>query len=201
MDERLGFPSSIRVEGRLWYFSTLGTILAGTGVLFCGHGLALRLNLDDLCRHNVIEHDASMVHRDVAETGGGSIASNKSDSDLMKKMIETSDGQNLTFENLILIKALREQQAGIDRAVHSYPIGLGVASHADAVLASEVMSRPGGQGIPIEWAKTWFGEERLPDEFKKHKTLGILELNGKREEVTAKVNALHSEHAAARRND
>ncbi|KAG8844924.1 hypothetical protein FRB91_002217 [Serendipita sp. 411] len=179
----------------------LATVLTAGGVILCGHGF--KLDLDALCRHNAIEHDASMVHRDVAETGGGNLASNKPDQDLIRAIIDSSNGHNVTLENLILAKARREQQAHIDGTPgHGYSKGyLSTISHGEPVLAAELISRPGGQGIPVEWFKTWFGEERLPDEFKKHRTLGLMEMRTERAMVTEKVNALHLENATKRRDD
>ena len=49
-----------------------------------------------------------------------------------------------------------------------------IASRGEPVLAQRVMHDKDGN-IPIEWVKTFFGEEKLPD-FSLHHTVGVIEI-------------------------
>jgi len=174
----------------------LAVTLAVGGIGLCGNGLTL--DLAGLCQHNQIEHDASLGHRDVDETGGGFIASNKPDPELVQDVVNASNGQVITLENLIQAKFKRETRANITTS-YGKPL-LPIFSHGELVLVTEIIRRGEAPEVPVEWFKTWFLEERLPDGLNPPHTTGILTLHPKKSEVTRQLAELHAAQAKERRD-
>lgn len=169
--------------------------LAAGGVALCGKGF--KLNLGDLCKHNAIEHDASLVHRDVRETGGP-LATNKPDMELVKAIIDLSDGKYVTLDNLIKAKLAREDQAQIDNT-HGYPNKLlRTFSHGELILIMELLQRD-GPGVPVEWFREWIGNERIPEGWTKQ-GFGFWQTHTRGKKVSEEIQALHNESAKERRN-
>jgi Peroxidase, family 2 len=135
-------------------------------------------------------------HRDLDETGG-TVPTNKPDPALIQELIDSTDGHKVTLENLLQFKAKREIRAKISDA---YPkASLKVISHGELVLATEVLQHD-GPGIPVEWFKAWFLEERLPEGLNPPNTTGLLSTHSKAGTVSEKIAALHVEAAKERRN-
>jgi hypothetical protein len=128
---------------------------------------------------------------------GGTVPTNKPDPDLIQAIIDSSDGHKVTLENLIRIKFEREVRAKINDA---YPgTGLKVFSHGELVLVTEVMQKD-GPGIPVEWVKPWFLEERLPEGLNPPNTTGFMTVHSKASVVSQKIAALHAEAAKERKD-
>ena len=128
---------------------------------------------------------------------GGTIPVNKPDSALIQEIIDSTDGHKVTLENLIRMKVKRETRAKVNAA---YPkAGMKLVSHGEPVLATEVMQR-GGPGIPVEWFKAWFLEERLPEGLNPPNTTGLVGVISKAGEVSRQIAALHAEVAKERRD-
>ncbi|KAI0750669.1 Cloroperoxidase [Daedaleopsis nitida] len=72
----------------------LATLLSLGGVAKCGHwaGLHMVLDLHELARHNVIEHDGSLVHADTAP--GERFAPTAVDPVLLRHLLATSGGDS-----------------------------------------------------------------------------------------------------------
>jgi hypothetical protein len=95
------------------------------------------------------------------------------------------------------MKVNREIRAKIDT---TYPkASLKKISHGELVLATEVMQHD-GPGIPVEWFKAWFLEERLPEGLNPPNTLGLISVDSKGGEVSRQIAALHAEAAKERRD-
>jgi hypothetical protein len=128
---------------------------------------------------------------------GGTIPTNKPDPVLVQEIIDSTDGHKVTLENLIRMKVNREIRAKIDT---TYPkASLKKISHGELVLATEVMQHD-GPGIPVEWFKAWFLEERLPEGLNPPNTLGLISVDSKGGEVSRQIAALHAEAAKERRD-
>lgn len=127
-------------------------------MILCGHGLYL--DLEGLRKHNVIEHDASMVHRDLDETGGP-LPSNKPDPELVQAVIDLSNGNKITLENLVRHKYNREVRAGLpEKKMGAF---LTLLSHGELVLCHHALHDSHDQAIPVERFKTWIEGEQLPE--------------------------------------
>lgn len=63
-----------------------------------------------------------------------------------------------------------------------------VASRGEPVLAQSVIHDKDGN-IPVEWFKTFYGEERLPD-FSLHHTIGVIEIMKRALAMDAKITEM-----------
>lgn len=86
------------------------------------------------------------------------MASNRPDPALIQAIVDSSKGDIVTLGDLINAKARREAELRV-----KYPSQFMTrVSRGELVLATTVMQGD-TYGIPVEWFKQWFGEERLPD--------------------------------------
>lgn len=163
--------------------------LATGGMYMCGSGFSL--NLEDLRAHNSIEHDASMVHRDLDETGG-TLPSNKPDTELIQAVIDLSDGKKITLDDLIRHKYNREVRIGHPQKPMNKKSLL--ISRGEPILCNHALNRD-GSGIPIEWFRTWLGEERIPEGLAPRETLDLITLRTRARALGEAVDALHGKSA------
>ena len=128
--------------------------------------------LDDLARHNRIEHDASLVHDDAKPRD--EYAPNAPNPALIKQFLEeVKDGQFVTVEDIARARVWRESQCPV---LNKFQAEVARGEMAIALgLFSQPESDTHKQGIPIEMLRTWFSEERLPDGWKPTHTHGLLE--------------------------
>lgn len=76
---------------------------------------------------------------------------------------------------------------------------LNFASHSELVVCSHALDRD-GTGISVEWFKTWFEEERLPEGLAPPETLGAVALFKRLRALKTKLDTLHAEEAKDRRD-
>jgi len=129
-------------------------------------------DLDDLARHNRIEHDASLVHDDAKPRD--EYAPTPPNPELIKQFLEeVKDGQFATVEDVARARVWRESQCPALNKVQAeiargeMAIALGLFSEPDTDTHK--------QGIPVDMLRVWFSEERLPDGWKPNHTQGLLE--------------------------
>jgi hypothetical protein len=128
---------------------------------------------------------------------GGTIPTNKPDPVLIQEILDSTDGHKVTLEDLVRMKVKREIRAKVNAA---YPkAGMKLVSHGEPVLATEVMQRD-GPGIPVEWFRAWFLEERLPEGLNPPNTTGLVDVISKAGEISRKIAALHADVAKERRD-
>jgi hypothetical protein len=128
--------------------------------------------LNDLARHNRIEHDASLVHDDTkprdeyAPIGPNPV--------LIKQFLEqVKDGQFVTVEDVARARVWRESQCP---ALNKCQAEIAKGEMAIALgLFSQPESDTHKQGIPVDMLRAWFSEERLPEGWKPTHTQGLLE--------------------------
>lgn len=156
-----------QVYGLSWAFATL---LSYGGVAKCGHadGLSLKLDLHDLAKHNVIEHDGSLVHDDTAT--GQTFAPTTVDHNLVRQLLDTSDSTHLTLQDLCRVQVRRQAAS---RPLESF---LAYVSKGELDLiyqvfgvtrgsesASESPAEGGKLVVPKAFLEEWLGHERLPE--------------------------------------
>lgn len=66
-----------------------------------------------------------------------------------------------------------------------------IVSRSEPVLAQMVMHDKDGN-MPVEWVRTFFGDERLPD-FSLDHTIGVIEVVRRILAVNAKINEMEKE--------
>jgi len=157
----------------------LATVLAGGAVLKCGNGLTL--NLKDLAAHNQIEHDASMAHLDINEGNQGVV-----NQDLVDAMVADTDNVAATEDDFIKMKIRREKQNNV-----KYTNGRQqTVSRGEIALTMKVMVDHATGLMPVEWLRSWFGEERLPAGFKPPPTIGLFDLQKHAQAINKKIDDL-----------
>ena len=152
--------------------------LSFIGMMTCGHGLfRMKLNLDDLAAHNKIEHDASLSRADAAP--GQLMAPIPID----QKRFQTFLGfaafsKGLFIEDFVQARVFIEKQSKPLDNIHAQ------VAQGEVAAAWFVMRDEEGK-IPLDRLKQWWGEERLPDGWKKPKTIGLIETRTKANEVAS----------------
>lgn len=173
----------------------LASLLAVFGVAMCGNGWTV--DLHDLAKHNVIEHDGSLVHDDAC--AGCSFAPTSVDRSLLERILSISPNAFLTFQDLAKARALRdvETRQPLNRLHAEIARGelalifevLGVCAPPD-----EIRRRKGGcthdaeMTVPKKYMEQWFVEERLPDGWQRPiKVVGLIEIFTKSRKIARMV--------------
>lgn len=131
------------------------------------------MHLDQLARHNVVEHDVSLTRRDIGQ--GDNLSPQP---DLIQALLDSSsDGKVLTAQDLAGYRIRRIEQQQKDNA----KLGYGAAQHQVACGEIALILNVFGDGkkMDCEYARAFFQEERLPlkEGWKKRSwwSLGVLE--------------------------
>lgn len=131
----------------------LAVLLSVVGTWLCGRNF--KLDLQDLARHNRIEHDGSLAHADTIP--GGQYAPIAVDKERLQNLLEGSKGSDtLTFQDLVMVRAARD--AKLSRPLSSFH---GAIARGEVALAVQTLGDEEGN-IPKQFIREWFGEERLP---------------------------------------
>ncbi|KAB5592619.1 hypothetical protein CTheo_3945 [Ceratobasidium theobromae] len=185
--KNLTFLQLTKVVHKLYGLSyPLAAALALGGILLCGS--RGKINLDQLSKHNKIEHDASLAHQDVRE-GDNKVISPK----LVEELVaDSSDGQGLSLNDFARARVRREGQSPVPLDKLHTRIAQG-----ESVLSVMVMGD--GQQMPCEAVKTWYGEDRLPAGWAPQRTLGLLKLFGLTRSFSRVIDDIRQgeKHAAA----
>jgi hypothetical protein len=160
---RISALQLIRAMNEVYHVSIpLGTLLSLVGVFYCGNGLWV--NLEDLARHNKIEHDASLTHQNCPS--GSLYAPSKPDQMLIDQFLVAGQSQtsdHLTLADLVSYRAARDATlssplSSLHRAITYGEIAFTVELFADKDLR-----------VPKTSIQQWFAEERLPEGFSRPK--------------------------------
>ena len=118
------------------------------------------VNLEDLGKHNAIEHDGSLTRKDMSQGDGL-----KLDAGLLQAMLDDSSTDFLDFNTLGKSRARLEK----DMAARGLPPLDGKAdfiAYGESALILETFGQATGQA-PKDMVKLFFAEERLPDGYQK----------------------------------
>lgn len=102
------------------------------------------------------------------------------DPQLLKDLISITDGVNVTADDFARFKAHRENGVAYPKPF------LQKVSRGEPALALAVLTQDGKQ-LPVEWLKTWWAEERIPDDFKVNHTAGLTGFRPASAAMSAKV--------------
>ncbi|KAL8866940.1 MAG: hypothetical protein Q9174_005984 [Haloplaca sp. 1 TL-2023] len=133
------------------------------------------LNLDQLSRHNAVEHDVSLTRRDFAQGDN-----NSPQPDLIEGLLAAStNGKTITLDDFIALRRRRYEQQKQDNAELDFT-GMQVQiACTEVALILKVFGD--GKEVPVEYIRAWFKEGRLPRKEGWSKrtwwTLGLFELN------------------------
>jgi len=128
-----------------------------------------RISLADLARHNLIEHDASLFHRDARE--GDEYAPRCPDNSLLKHVILQGGHYipgRITLLDVANIRVKREIATPLN-SVHA-EIARGEMAIAIGVLGGR---KAATEGLELSALRQWAKYERLPDGWKPDHTQGL----------------------------
>ncbi|KZT13308.1 Cloroperoxidase, partial [Laetiporus sulphureus 93-53] len=133
-----------------------------------------RICLRDLARHNCIEHNASLIHRDAHERD--EYAPIRNHLEMMDLLLSHSkDGVLMTTDDVARARVHREleYENAMDR-LHAE-----IARGEMAIVKRVLGIKPKPQtaplpGVPNDILRTWMLEERLPDDWRPYHKTGLL---------------------------
>ena len=133
------------------------------------------LNLDQLNRHNAVEHDISLTRLDFAQGDNTSPRPN-----LIEGLLAAStNGKTISLDDFIALRRRRYEKQKQDNPKLDFEEMQFQFACAEVALILKVFGD--GKEVPVEYIRAWFKEGRLPREegWSKRKwwTLGLFELN------------------------
>ena len=165
------------------------------------------LDLHDLARHNVLEHDASLVHDDAPPHA--EYAPTAVDSCLLHKLLSLSHTGNLSLADLCAAQAARKAASPLLNAnqalVAKGELSLihqvfGVAPPAKGESADPNEGHGGRADlvVPKEFLEEWLGRETLPEEWHGPlRSVGLTDLIADIRRVSADEKALSKTDAGS----
>jgi len=131
----------------------LAITLSFGGTFMCGRNF--KIDLSDLARHGLIEHDASLTHANALP--GARYAPITVDKELVQDVLDSSKSADvLTFNDLVTVRAKRD--ATLDRP---FSWAHGTISRGEVALTVQTLGDQEGN-MPKQYIREWFGDERLP---------------------------------------
>lgn len=152
--------------------SPFAYILSHGGVPIVSSITTTSINLDDLSKHEAIEHDASLS-RDDANSGDN----HSFQPALFQALLDDAPGDFLTTESIAKSRARREKDS-LSKGNPKLGIKQSTLAYGEAALLLQTL---GKQEEGTNWkikkgdAKAWFGEEKLPQGYlKPAKSVGLV---------------------------
>ncbi|KAJ8589343.1 Cloroperoxidase [Rhizopogon salebrosus TDB-379] len=148
--------------------TVLACILSFSAILLLGQFRCM--SLSDLARHNLIEHDASLVHRD--DLNGNEYAPTRVDRKLLAALCAEAGKvlpDRMTLEDAARIRVKREAHCKKLDSLHA-EIARGEIVIAIAVLGGKDAAK---NGVSVSALHDWMKYERLPAGWKPDHTQGL----------------------------
>lgn len=173
---------------------------------------SFKMDLFEVGKHNVVEHNASLVHADTPE--GQTHAPIEIDQSLVEALGNdaTAEGEIddvgggtirqklLSIEDVARARIRREAETGPVDALHAQ-IARGEMAIIMAVWGTKAKDSD-ASGIRVDWIKRWLGEERLPDGWKPTKdSVGFVATRTNNKAIAAAMTELKAKAAEAAKND
>ena len=160
-----------------------------------------RISLHEIGKHNVVEHDASLVHHDTPE--GQSYAPIEIDHSLVDALVSDVKPSSAEIEGSpdptakFLMNYEDVARARVRREAECKPLAFVQAEIARGEMAIildlwEVKTKD-KTGIPVDYFKQWIGEERLPDGWKPDHSLGLLNVISRAMQIRGAMNQIRKE--------
>ncbi|KAH9006427.1 Cloroperoxidase [Lactarius hatsudake] len=143
--------------------TALAHLLVHGGIFLLGQTGAFGLN--DLARHNRIEHDASLGRDEYAPISPSSEL-------VMNLLAQAEDGRVLTAEDVARARVERESQCPVLNSLHA-EVARGEMAIALGLFGQENADHQ--EGVPLDMLRQWLAEERLPEGWKPTHTQGLLQ--------------------------
>ncbi|OCH90977.1 Cloroperoxidase [Obba rivulosa] len=171
---RISILQFVRAMRDVYNFSwVLAFVLALVGVLACGNGWSV--NLHDLARHNIIEHDDSIAHDN--STLDAFYAPVQPDRSLIDQFLQLSPRPYLTLHDFVTARARRDTASSQPLSKVHARVAYGEAVLAFLVLSVQDKPKPGDVGermVPKSFLEEWFWEEKFPHGWARpYRTIGF----------------------------
>ena len=167
-----------------------------------------RIDLYEIGKHGVIEHDASLVHHDTPknqiyapiEIDHSLVDAMTSDVQPSLAAIEKSPNPTakflMNYEDVARTRVRREAECrGPLDVVHSE-----IARGEMAIILGVWETRTENKvGIPVDYFKRWIGEERLPDGWKPDHTQGLFDVIKRSGEIRSAMTQMKNEQSMSRK--
>jgi Peroxidase, family 2 len=128
-------------------------VLSIVGTFVCGR--RFKIDLEDLARHNVIEHDASLTRANAI--ADGRYAPVNVDKELLQNLLDSSKNPDvITFDDLVTVRANRDKTL-----IRPLTKAHSIISRGEVALTVQTFGDQEGN-MPKRYIQEWFGKERLP---------------------------------------
>ncbi|KZT23254.1 Cloroperoxidase [Neolentinus lepideus HHB14362 ss-1] len=130
-------------------------------------GQFAQVSLDDLCRHNRVEHNASLVHEDTRP--GSEYAPKVPLVEYMQALeADSSDGKYITNFDVAKARVRRETESADVDAIHAE------IARGEMALVLRIFGAP-DEEIPLERLRHWMMKESFPPDWKADHTQSFLQ--------------------------
>ena len=160
-----------------------------------------RVDLDVFGKHNMLEHNASLVHHDTPE--GQTYAPIEIDrslvdalvSDVKPSLAEIQGGPDPTakflmdYEDVARARVRREAEC---KPINDLQARIALGEIATVLCVWEDKTKD-KVGIPVDYLKQWIGEERLPDGWKPNHTQGLLDVISRISQIKKAMDRMRKE--------
>lgn len=181
--------------------STFCAMFLSYGGFFMLRKLFKKIDLHDIGKHDVIEHNASLVHHDTPEGQAYApieidhslvdtlISDVKPSEEELKSISDPTAKFLLDYEDVARARIRREAECNSIDALHSE-----IARGEMAIILGvwEVKTKD-KVGIPVNYFKPWIGEERLPDGWKPDHSQGLLNVIHRSSQIRGAMNKMRKE--------
>ena len=148
--------SAVQLMGAIWehYHVSLpmAFLLSFLGTFLCGRWF--RVDLHDFARHNYIEHDGSLTHRNAMP--GDLYAPVDPDKELLDDLLNVKNSDVLSFEDLVAVRARRNETLSRPLSKFLNAIALVAVALTVQTLTDEY------DNMSKQSIKEWFWDQRLP---------------------------------------
>ena len=206
--KNLGAIDIVRGLTACYGLSTLCAMFLSFGGYFMLGKLGRRLDLYEIGKHDAIEHNASLVHRDTpkgqiyAPTKIYPFLVDALVSDVKPSLAEIKKGSNpsarflMNYEDVARARVRREAECGPVDGLHAE-----IARGEMAIILGvwEVKTKD-KVGIPVDYLKRWIREERLPDGWKPDHTQGLFDVINRSSEIRSAMAQMRKDQSTQVKN-
>lgn len=152
-------PMVIKAQHEVYNISTeLATIVALGGLMTSDDPFSGAFDLDDLSKHNMIEHDASLSRADI-NLGGDDHTFRQ---DIFNTVLAFFTGPNVTIPAAALARYNRVLTEKYRDSHFSYGPDQQRSAYLETALYILTMVNPKTGATPVEFVRIFFEQERLP---------------------------------------
>ncbi|KAE9038646.1 hypothetical protein PR003_g5583 [Phytophthora rubi] len=130
--------------------------------------LAVKFSLADLGEHNVVEHDASLVHDDSCK---GTDPSSVNTTLASSMLTRGNEGQHITRMTLAAYRYEREADSAANTPdfEETFTAQRALTSYSESAIMLLVMGDDATMSISVDHARSFLVDERIPDDYEKPK--------------------------------